>query len=792
MKMQLTSSRLRRLGALYSAAAMAVVANGTAYGQTAAVEETAVDDPEILVTATKRAERVQDVPIAINAVGAAAILERRISSPDDLVRQFPNLSLKQTNTVATGFAIRGVGTQNLHLTAQQAVGQYIDEVSLVTPFTSQLGLFDMERIEVLRGPQNTLFGRNTTGGAVNYITNKPSVAAGFNGYGKITLGRFNRIGGEAAIGLPLSDTIAIRIAGQSEFRDGPFNNLVNGKKLGGVERYGARLGLSWEPTDQTTVLLSGHVGYNRNTRAPYRAAGRLEANGVTPCALNTTGTGQFIGRNSCVSRTKAGLINPSTSRWRDAYDTAVSDLKTDYEGGLLKIEQDLGFATLTSLTSYDVTKINFGNDLAGIGVLQFSTYQDGKFAVFSEEMRLVSTNDGPLRWILGGYYSHQEDNLATIVRNNAVGPPTLAPTPTVTLDQTVKVASVYGQLDFAITDKLNISGGLRWTHDKRDGARGVIAIFDTVTGLNTGTRLPADFLFTRAFVEQLSAGFTTRCAAGVVPCRTPPEPVTQRLSKLAGKIGVDYKPTEDMMIYASYATGFKAGSFDVRAQAAFNGSGNTPVRPESLIAYEAGIKSDWFDRMLQLNAAFFHYDWKDLQAFASVPGIGPAFLNVPKSKLTGQEIEVVVRPGSGFELTFSGAHLNSRVADVGTLGADAAIVGSQLQQSPKWSFNSALNKRIEVGENQLTFGANLRYTGSQNATLTEKPNAYMSPSTFLDLKMGYEFGPDRHYNFSIWVDNVTSEKSCGALQDVDGFTNSNYCIPNEGTALFGASFLARF
>src|SRR6187399_1740743 len=154
----------------------------------AQTEEPATTLEEVLVTAQKREQNIQDVPIALDAVSRDAIIAQRISGPDDLIKMLPNLSLKTASAVNSGFAIRGVGTQNFHLTAQQAVGLYFDEVSQVTPFTSQLGLFDMERIEVLRGPQNTLFGRNTTGGAVNYITRQPDAGQPAEGYALVTYG----------------------------------------------------------------------------------------------------------------------------------------------------------------------------------------------------------------------------------------------------------------------------------------------------------------------------------------------------------------------------------------------------------------------------------------------------------------------------------------------------------------------------------------------------------------------------------------------------------------------------
>src|SRR4051812_34560511 len=226
----------------------------------AQTEESATTLQEVLVTAQKREQNIQDVPIALDAVSRDAILAQRISGPNDLLKLLPNLSLKTASALNSGFAIRGVGTQNFHLTAQQAVGLYFDEVSKVTPFTSQLGLFDMERIEVLRGPQNTLFGRNTTGGAVNFITHRPDPGDGNTGYVNVNLGNFGKIDGEGAVGLALGEHFAIRVAAQSQNRDGVFTDVESGDKIGSTDRQSARLGLAWMPTENTNTWLSLHYG----------------------------------------------------------------------------------------------------------------------------------------------------------------------------------------------------------------------------------------------------------------------------------------------------------------------------------------------------------------------------------------------------------------------------------------------------------------------------------------------------------------------------------------------------
>ena len=214
---------------------------------------------EVVVTAQKRAESVQDVPIAINAIVGDQLDALGVQGADDLVTLFPNLSLQNNSSINSGVTIRGVGTNNWHITGLQAVGQYQDEVSLFSQYTSQLGLFDMERVEILRGPQNTLFGRNTTGGAVNYISRKPSTD-GIEGYGLTNIGNEGRIDVEGAVNIPLGERAALRVAGQTVNRDGIFNNVFNGRKMGDIERHSGRVQLLFNISDRTEILANVHVG----------------------------------------------------------------------------------------------------------------------------------------------------------------------------------------------------------------------------------------------------------------------------------------------------------------------------------------------------------------------------------------------------------------------------------------------------------------------------------------------------------------------------------------------------
>jgi iron complex outermembrane receptor protein len=759
----------------------------------AQTEVTASALEEVVVTAQKREQNIQDVPIALDAVSRDAILAQRVSGPDDLLKLLPNLSLKTASAVNSGFAIRGVGTQNFHLTAQQAVGLYFDEVSQVTPFTSQLGLFDMERIEVLRGPQNTLFGRNTTGGAVNFITRRPDPEDGNDGYVNVNLGNFGKIDAEGAMGFALGDQFALRLAAQSQNRDGVFTDVESGDKIGSIDKQSARLGLAWVPSEDTSAWLSLHYGKSDPVRVPRKATGRFLADNATTCPNNDDGASQFDGASACFARNKTGVpYNPSLDGWRSAHDAANNTAQVELEGALLRFEHDFGPLTLASLTGYDNVEQHLADESGGLPYIQFQALQQGDYQTFSQELRLTSNGEGKVKWIGGLFYSHENDHFATTARNNAVGPPTLSVVPTSIMNQRGDVYSAYGQVDVAFTDRFNMNVGLRYTDDSKTGDTTVVAMFDTDTGLATGTRLPMDFLYSRDFVLARQDSFPTACAPGVVPCSGPWKTVKQDYSKTGGKLGFDFHFSDHVMGYASYSTGFKAGAFDVRAQAVLLGTGDLPVKPEELDAYEIGLKSEMLDRRMKLNVTAFYYDWKDLQTFATIPGIGPAFLNLPKSRLTGQELEWQFAPGADWTLRLYGAHLDTEVTDVGTLGPDAAIEGAPLPQAPEWTFNAGIFKGIAFGDQRLTLSANARYASEQWGTMNERPNTLVKSTTFIDAAIAYEFGAENRYALTAWGENLTAEKTCFVLGDLDGFTWTNACQPNEGTALYGISLMARF
>src|SRR5882672_11109151 len=234
---------------------------------------------EIVVTAQKRAENVQDVPITMQAYTGEQLKDAGVREITDIVKLAPNLNVVVQNALSQHIVIRGVGTNEFFGNAPSSVGTYMDEVTMNSSYMSTLGLFDMERIEVLRGPQNSLFGRNTTGGAVNYITVQPVVGKPIEGYGIATYGSHNLLEGEGAAGLPLGEQAAVRLSGKVHERDGIWNNLADGNHHYGDEnRYALRGTLLWEPSAQTSVTLNLHSAHDNSQAQPQKYAGAMANN----------------------------------------------------------------------------------------------------------------------------------------------------------------------------------------------------------------------------------------------------------------------------------------------------------------------------------------------------------------------------------------------------------------------------------------------------------------------------------------------------------------------------------
>lgn len=771
---------------------------------TAAFRESTVLE-EVVVTAQKRAESVQDVPMAMQALSAQELEGRGIVSADQILSASPNLNSNATSDVNTGFTIRGVGTNNYHGNVSRAVGVYQDEVSMSTPFSGVLGVYDMERVEVMRGPQNTLFGRNTTGGAINYISRKPEPGEGFNGYLLGTYGSYNQQNLEGAFGFDMGETWAGRLSFQTVNRDGLFHNLATGDRhFGDRERHSGRLQIGWEPTADTRLMFNYHVGLNRGESLGNKGNGLLNANGTLCSEINQIG--DFENRNNCFDRGGFGgspPFNPSTSDWHELYNTSSSRADIDIGGGFVRVEHDFSSMSLVSLTSYDVTEVHFADDASATNTFQFTPFQDAEYRTLTQELRLVSSSDGPLRAIGGLYFFKEELDQATNVRRFVNNGNTTAFN---LLDQEDTDISAYGQLDYDFTPQLTFTVGLRYTDNQKDAdSRFGVAV--TPLAL-----YPSNTFITRELVESLTANapetcppgapgvdpVTGRAFGGPPPCLLPLKHPAQSTRKLGGKLGLAWRMNDDAMLYGNYSRGFKSGGFDTRALAAFGGDVETGVAPESLDAFEIGVKSELANSSVRLNAAAFFYVWKDLQTFATINSV-PGFYNIPEAKIRGLEGELQWIPAEGWMLQAGFGLLDTEITDVGSLAA-TIDAGHELPNSPEFSANALVSKRFSLGDSSLRLQLDARYISEQVDSLqfSLDPSSTNEAQTYLNARLSYAFGQDSRYEIRLFGENLTAEKTCVDIGPFDDptvtpaslatlQTSTNQCAPNDGSALWGVS-----
>lgn len=762
---------------------------------------------EIVVTAQKREESLQDVPISISAMTGAQFDTFDVTRADDLEFVFANVGTNRNSAGNTGISIRGVGTDNVHLSGQQSVGTYLDDVSMVSPFVSAIAVYDMNRVEVLRGPQNTLYGRNTTGGAILWHTNKANPGDGTNGYGRLRMGDGGLMRFEGAIGFDFGDQWAGRVAVLSDDYDGIWKNVVDGKDTGGAyDRSGARFNLTWDNDNGARMEFTVSTGEIEGEDLTIRMSGNRLADGtVDPDFANRradslTGTDNLFvqataadvgarpflqdqydqGTGMVIDNPVAGpfnrLANYSTPMgW--TYQDPDDGYKSEWDGIRLNFEWEFSNMMFSSLTAYDETYTieQNGQELTG-----FRPAREGDWEVWQQELRLTSTSDSAVQWLAGLYFTGSDSTEDTWVSNTGAAGG-MGVRPGIDINSEYNAWSVYGQLDWSVTDALTLSLGLRHTDDKLSAdndnwVRTVCGFFPSSAGLIEQTR-------------DYRAADCPGAAPGRLTGNTH-SPV-QELSELGWRIGADYQFGEASMVFISASEGFKGGSYDNRALS----TGDDPIGPEYLTAYEIGYKGTFADGKVQLNAAYYFYDWEDLQLFESYGGV-PALVNIPGIEISGFEVELKWAPTENFFLQGSVGTADSEVVDVTGLNPlSSAEVGKEVTQTPDTTANLLASYSIPIGSNGLDLSLNYRYASSMYYTfLQDNPRDESSSYSFLNARAAFGFGQNNQFNLALWGNNLTEEFACSSVIWGPGSGANNFSceVAAYGEALYGVTFEASF
>lgn len=695
---------------------------------------------EIVVTARRRSEPVQNAPIAITAIGAETLDRAQVRSLQDVQILAPALNLTGRSSARPQQYLRGIGTDQFTNAADPAIGIFIDDVYVARASSVLTALADIERIEVLRGPQGTLYGRNTTGGAIRILTSEPT--DGRRAVFEFGLGSFNEVLARATISGPVSgETLKARATAFVRRNDG---YLVN-------TRTGARGG------DDNTVLGQGRIDWEP-------AANLFFSLGVLHTDTDAGGEyAQNTGVRPVLISPRAPNATISNDPFRGAFDVdSFIDRSTTQLSG--KAVLDLGGAELTSITAWRRTRALEGFDQDASNLDIWRQDSDERSTAFSQEMRLASEDEGRLslggrlNWLLGAFYFKENSNRFTtttfgpdsvsvlLARTRGLIPGT-SYAATTDFDIETESIAVFGSATMEIISGLDLTVGGRWTQDEKT------ASFVGITPAPGIPPAPASF----ALADQRA-----------------------RFSSFDPRLALDWQVTNDILAFASWSTGFRSGGFQALPSSA--DIARIAYRPESLDAWEAGLKTSWFDRRLIANVTAFRYRYDDLQV-QSIRDLGGGVLqsfvdNAARAALDGFELETRVRPNRNVDVGISYAYLDARYLDFRNPPLPG-LTGSRLPRAPEHQLRGDLNLTFDVSDRvEIIARADASYFSSQFLALGagQIPNTTQGGYTLVNGSLTLAID-DSPLALTVFVRNLTDERYLGAVNFFGGPPAVQYWAP---------------
>ena len=757
--------------ALCACSALCATSVSSAFAQDSADTNTPGDRlyiDEIIVTAQKRAENLADVPMSIVASSGDQLRALGIASTADLTKIVAGFTFNYSAYGAPVFTIRGVGFQDTALAASPTVSVYVDEIS--RPFSIQAvdASLDVARVEVLKGPQGTLYGQNATGGAINYVTNKPTPDLAFGA--NLTYARFDTKIVDGYISGPITSTLGARLAVEYT-NSGPWQkSYTRDAELGKQDKFSGRLALQWEPVSELSVLLTGTVHLDRSeTRAPqlYRI---VTQNPQTP--LPDGYLTYPLAPKSNRAADWSDCINASPTE--DPTGCIAPKKNTEYYTGSLRVDYDVAeTATITSLTSYQKFDRHEPLDLDGTTFRNYESVQQGALETFYQELRVSGEFSPGGSWIVGGNYQY-DDTVDTLLQSysdsssRTIFGLLLGPTQPLNV-QKVKTYAVFGNAEYPLGDVTHHAGA-RYTKQNRSfrgcGQDGGDGSWSYISQAIQNFLITGDPFFGSAFPDA-TAGPGIDVGPG--GCGTTgPEPlflpayVTDTLNEdnISWRVGAKWDVAPDHMIYANLSRGYKAGAFPTAATA--RSVQLNPAVQESLLAYELGVKSELLDRRIQFSAAAYYYDYTDKQirGFVLDPVFGPlaALVNVPKSSVKGFDANLSVRPLDGLLLSGTLSYADSKIkgnfSNFNYLGQVQNFTGEAFPHSPKWQATANIEYRFPAGGDWDAFvGSNLSYRGSTNAGFGELEELHIKPYTLVDARAGIQ---NENWRVEVFGRNLTN------------------------------------
>ena len=730
----------------------------------------------VQVTAERRQASQQDVPVTVATIGQTQLAEGNYLTTEDLAQQVPGLQIKSSFSASNPtIFIRGVGINDFNPGNSGAIGVMVDDLFYNSTIGQLFQLYDLQNIEVLKGPQGTLYGRNTTGGVLSVHTVRPGFEPG--GFANLTYGRFNQFDLEGAVNIPLSDSLALRVSGVSNTRDGTrtihFPDGTSAKK-NDVDFQAIRAQMLYAPTDTFEVLAKLEHGKSSGTSRSYESQGlyNFSTGGFGVPDFN----GVCGGRGAAICGDAFGYTDdPDPYSGAENIKSTPENVETTTAD--VQIKWDLGAFELTSVTGYlKAEREAWLEDDASPNRLTEEYINDGS-EQYSQEVRLASQWDGPTKLIMGAFYL--QDTLKSQDFFQLLAD--LNPTPGEPYfdllnyigridrmyTQKTNTFAVFAQADYDLTPRLTATLGARFTWEDRD-----LHLFSyggpvDAVPLSQPSPIYYPLLDESAFGKD-SISFE--------------EPTF--------RAALSYDVSDDVMVFGSVSRGFKSGGFNT-------GASSDPVEasivdPEKLLAYEAGVKSEWFGHTLRANASAFYYDYQDLQVFGLAPSGVPTqtLFNADKASIKGMEFDVTSLPVTGLELSLAGTYLDAEYENFVTpIGEDFS--GNKMVATPDWSL--VARARYESApvwkELHIVASADISYTDDQYFDTQNTPRLGQEAYTLANARIALQPDDDR-WEAALFVKNLTDEEYIVDAFDVADFGYDELVYGNPQT--YGISLSYKF
>jgi iron complex outermembrane receptor protein len=699
---------------------------------------------EIVVTAEKRSTSLQNVPIAVTALSSEALSQAKVDTTSQLAQVTPNLTVAGIYENVLKLTLRGVGSNDFTQNMNPAVATYIDEVYMGLATGQAQQFFDLERVEVLRGPQGTLYGKNATGGAISYFSKQPSTRD-FEGGITATYGNYDRVEAEGFVNVPLSEQAAIRFSGQFKDRDGIYRNTFLGIRQRFAESKAGRLQLLLKPNDALTANFKVFAS-EFDGDLPHRSMIGLLTPGAVPGTFRPLTTAELAaGINGVNIHGTPGRISP----YEGENDLYTFDNSTN-TGASAHIAYDTGGPTITSITAYERNKRTVRDDPDATAIRQVDNTYSNDSQYISQELRL-SGDIGRIDYVIGGHF-YREKIEADL--NLILFPCTLDPTPCPIITvpgamalgypggthfggppprgglpigftinthykQINRSLAAFADVKFHLNDALTLTGGLRYTTERRK--------IDATS--------PNPLLANPSLNHPAFPGYASFQGS-------------ETWDDLSGRAVIDYK-FGNSLAYASYSRGFRAGNW--------NGLGFTlpvissPVDPETLTSYEVGLKSEFFNRRARLNLTGFYYDYEDMQQSVFV-GTLSLLQNASKARIKGIEIETMALVTPELTLHMSGGYTDAKYKEFldSRLGN---LAGNTPPYTPEWNATGGFTFEQPIND-AVTFEASMdaRYQSKIYFHVANFEHLAQDGYTLVNGRVGLDF--DNKYSVALWARNL--------------------------------------